>query len=164
MCLRSTLSMVSLPSSGNTNFWTSQRPLAMVRGLQRTSTCSTKYRCARSATVGVSADFTAGCTGSSPALMRAIIWAALRRAWSADTTPWRPTAIHLDFPVAQRKFPRAHGQHGRHPASSAVIDAVANAPVDAASNHGGFFENSRNGVASHARAHGAMADFLNARS
>ena len=53
MCLRSTSSLVSLPSSGNTNFWTNQRRLLMVRGLPRTSTCSTKYRYARSATVGV---------------------------------------------------------------------------------------------------------------
>ena len=45
-----------------------------------------------------------------------------------------------------------------------VIDAVSNALVDAASNDGGFFENSRHAEAIHARAHGAMADFVNARS
>ena len=45
-----------------------------------------------------------------------------------------------------------------------VIDAISNALVDAASNYGGFFENSRNAEAIYARAHDAMADFVNARS
>ncbi len=45
-----------------------------------------------------------------------------------------------------------------------VIDAISNALVDAASNYGGFFENSRNAEAIYARAHDAMADFLNAHS
>ena len=45
-----------------------------------------------------------------------------------------------------------------------VIDAVANALVDAASNYGGFFENSRNAEAIYAGAHGAMAEFVNAHS
>ncbi|MDE0206918.1 MAG: cysteine desulfurase-like protein [Candidatus Tectomicrobia bacterium] len=43
-----------------------------------------------------------------------------------------------------------------------VIDAVSKAMVEAASNYGGFFDDSRNAEAIHARAHGAMADFLNA--
>jgi len=30
-----------------------------------------------------------------------IIWAALRRAWSADTTPCRPIAIRLDLTPAR---------------------------------------------------------------
>ena len=45
-----------------------------------------------------------------------------------------------------------------------VIDAVSNALVEAASNHGGFFANSRNAEATYARAHDAMADFVNAHS
>ncbi len=45
-----------------------------------------------------------------------------------------------------------------------VVDAVADALVDAASNRDGFFENSRNAEAIHARAHRAMADFMHARS
>ena len=45
-----------------------------------------------------------------------------------------------------------------------VVDAVSNALVDAASNYGGFFENSRNAEAIWARAHDAMADFVNARA
>lgn len=45
-----------------------------------------------------------------------------------------------------------------------VVDAVSNALVDAASNYGGFFENSRNAESIYARAHDAMADFVNARS
>ena len=45
-----------------------------------------------------------------------------------------------------------------------VIDAITGALVDAASNYGGFFENSRNADAIYARAHDAMRDFVNARS
>ena len=45
-----------------------------------------------------------------------------------------------------------------------VVDAVSDALVDAASNYGGFFENSGNAEAIYARAHDAMAAFLNARS
>jgi len=45
-----------------------------------------------------------------------------------------------------------------------VVEAVSDALVDAASNYGGFFENSRNAEAIYADAHGAMADFVNARS
>ena len=45
-----------------------------------------------------------------------------------------------------------------------VIDAVSSALVDAASNYGGFFENSRNAEATYADAHGAMSDFVNADS
>ena len=45
-----------------------------------------------------------------------------------------------------------------------VVDAVSNALVEAASNYGGFFENSHNAEAIYAGAHEAMADFVNARS
>ena len=45
-----------------------------------------------------------------------------------------------------------------------VIDAVSNALVEAASNYGGFFASSRNAEAIYARAHDAMADFMNAHS
>ena len=45
-----------------------------------------------------------------------------------------------------------------------VVEAVSGALVNAASNYGGFFENSRNAEAIHARAHDAMAEFVNARS
>ena len=81
------------------------------------------------------------------------------------------------FPVdrVRREFPAlSRPQHDKprvfmdNPAGTQlpwrVIDAVSNAMVDAASNDGGFFENSRHAEAIHARAHGAMADFVNARS
>ena len=45
-----------------------------------------------------------------------------------------------------------------------VIEAVSSALVDAASNYGGFFENSRNAEAIYTDAHEAMADFVNAGS
>ncbi len=45
-----------------------------------------------------------------------------------------------------------------------VVDAVANAMVEAASNYGGYFEVSRNAEETCAAAHRAMADFVNARS
>lgn len=45
-----------------------------------------------------------------------------------------------------------------------VIDAVSAALLNAASNYGGYFENSHNAEAIYARAHGAMATFLNAPS
>ncbi|MCY4514492.1 MAG: cysteine desulfurase-like protein [Candidatus Tectomicrobia bacterium] len=45
-----------------------------------------------------------------------------------------------------------------------VVEAVSNALVDAASNYGGYFGNSLNAEAIYARAHSAMADFLNADS
>ena len=32
--------------------------------------------------------------------MRAIVPAALRRAWSAEITPWRPSVIRFDLPFA----------------------------------------------------------------
>ena len=82
-----------------------------------------------------------------------------------------------DFPIdrVRREFPalsRTHGGRPRvfmdNPAGTQlprrVVDAVSGALVDAASNYGGFFENSRNAEAVHARAHDAMADFVNARS
>jgi len=82
-----------------------------------------------------------------------------------------------DFPIdrVRREFPalsQAHGGRPRvfmdNPAGTQlprrVVDAVSGALVDAASNYGGFFENSRNAEAIHARAHDAMADFVNARS
>jgi cysteine desulfurase family protein (TIGR01976 family) len=81
------------------------------------------------------------------------------------------------FPIARvrREFPAlAQSHNGRprvfmdNPAGTQlprrVIDAVSNAMVDAASNYGGSFENSRNAEAIHARAHAAMAGFVNARS
>ena len=81
------------------------------------------------------------------------------------------------FPVdrVRREFPalsRPHNGRPRvfmdNPAGTQlprrVIDAVSNAMVDAASNDGGFFENSRHAEAIHARAHGAMAELVNAHS
>ena len=81
------------------------------------------------------------------------------------------------FPIdrVRREFPALSQSHdGRprvfmdNPAGTQlprrVVDAVSNALVNAASNYGGFFENSRNADAIYASAHGAMADFLNAHS
>ena len=81
------------------------------------------------------------------------------------------------FPIAhvRREFPALSLSHdGRNrvymdnPAGTQlprrVIDAVSNAMVNAASNYGGFFANSRDAEAIYARAHDAMADFVNARS
>ena len=81
------------------------------------------------------------------------------------------------FPIdrVRREFPalsRTHDGRPRvymdNPAGTQlprrVIDAVSNALVDAASNYGGFFENSRNAEAIYARAHDGMAEFVNARS
>ena len=60
-----------------------------VFGLQRTATCSSRYRAVSSPTVGPSANLKAigSGTGSSPALIRAMISAARRRASSAVNTP-----------------------------------------------------------------------------
>ena len=82
-----------------------------------------------------------------------------------------------DFPIdrVRREFPalsRSHDGRSRvymdNPAGTQlprrVVDAVSNALVDAASNYGGSFENSRNAEAIYARAHDAMAEFVNARS
>ena len=101
MCSRSTASIAILPRSGITNFFTSQRQVSTVRGLHRTWTCSTRYRSASSATVGAGAGLEASGSGSSPALMRAIIWVALARACSDVMTPWRPIATRFDFPPAR---------------------------------------------------------------
>ena len=81
------------------------------------------------------------------------------------------------FPIdrVRREFPalsRPHHDRPRvfmdNPAGTQlprqVIDAVCNAMVDAASNDGGFFENSRNAEAVHARAYRGVADFVNAGS
>ena len=81
------------------------------------------------------------------------------------------------FPIdlVRREFPAlSRSDNGRfrvymdNPAGTQlprrVIDAVSSALVDAASNYGGFFENSRNAEATYADAHGAMSDFVNARS
>ena len=81
------------------------------------------------------------------------------------------------FPIdrVRREFPALSQSHdGRprvfmdNPAGTQlprrVVDAVSNTLVDAASNYGGFFENSRNAEAIYASAHGAMADFVNADS
>ena len=82
-----------------------------------------------------------------------------------------------DFPIdrVRREFPalsRSHDGRPRvfmdNPAGTQlprrVIEAVSNALVDAASNYGGFFENSRNAESIYAGAHDAMADFVNAGS
>ena len=81
------------------------------------------------------------------------------------------------FPIdcVRREFPAlSQSRNGRprifmdNPAGTQlpqrVIDAVSNALVEAASNYGGFFANSRNAEAIYARAHDAMADFVNAHS
>ena len=68
-----------------------------VPGLQCSATCSLRWRAATSATVTVEADFP---PGSSPLIKRAMVSAALRRAWSAEITPWRPSVIRLDLPFA----------------------------------------------------------------
>ena len=81
------------------------------------------------------------------------------------------------FPIehVRREFPalsRTHDGRSRvymdNPAGTQlprrVVDAITGALVDAASNYGGFFENSRNAEAIYARAHDAMRDFVNARS
>ena len=81
------------------------------------------------------------------------------------------------FPIShvRRQFPalsRVHGDRPRvymdNPAGTQlprrVIDAVTNALVEAASNYGGFFANSRDAEAIYARAHDGMAEFVNAAS
>ena len=81
------------------------------------------------------------------------------------------------FPIdrVRREFPALSGTHdGRprvfmdNPAGTQlprrVVDAVANALMEAASNYGGYFEGSRNAEAIYAAAHRAMAEFVNARS
>ena len=81
------------------------------------------------------------------------------------------------FPIdrVRREFPAlSQSDNGRprvfmdNPAGTQlprrVVEAVSGALVHAASNYGGFFENSRNAEAIHARAHDAMAEFVNARS
>ena len=82
-----------------------------------------------------------------------------------------------DFPIdrVRREFPALSQSHdGRprvfmdNPAGTQlprrVVEAVSNALVDAASNYGGFFENSRTAEAIYSRSHDAMAAFVNARS
>ena len=81
------------------------------------------------------------------------------------------------FPIdrVRREFPAlSQSRNGRprifmdNPAGTQlprpVIDAISNALMEAASNYGGFFANSRNAEAIYARAHDAMADFVNAHS
>ena len=81
------------------------------------------------------------------------------------------------FPIdrVRREFPALSGTHGGRPRvfmdnpagtqlPRRVVDAVANALMEAASNYGGYFEGSRNAEAIYAAAHRAMADFVNARS
>ena len=81
------------------------------------------------------------------------------------------------FPIdrVRREFPalsRTHGDSPRvymdNPAGTQlprqVVDAVTSALVDAASNYGGFFANSRNAEAIYARAHDGMAEFMHAAS
>ena len=82
-----------------------------------------------------------------------------------------------DFPTdrVRREFPALSQTHGGRPRvfmdnpagtqlPRRVVEAVSNALVDAASNYGGFFENSHNAEAIYTRAHDAMAEFVNARS
>ena len=77
------------------------------------------------------------------------------------------------FPIARvrREFPALAQSHNGGPrvfvdtpAGTQLPRRVIDAMADAASNYGGFFENSRNAEAIHARAHAAMAGFANARS
>ena len=76
--------------------------------------------------------------------------------------------VRREFPALSRS--RGSGPHVfmDNPAGTQlprrVVDAVANALVEAASNYGGHFDGSRNAEAIHAAAHRAMADFANARS
>ena len=80
------------------------------------------------------------------------------------------------FPIdrVRREFPAlSQSDNGRprvfmdNPAGTQlprrVVEAVSGALVDAASNYGGFFENSRNAEAIYASAHDAAAEFVNAR-
>ena len=82
-----------------------------------------------------------------------------------------------DFPIdrVRREFPAlSQSDNGRprvfmdNPAGTQlprrVVKAVSGALVNAASNYGGFFENSHNAEAIYTRAHDAMAEFVNARS
>ena len=81
------------------------------------------------------------------------------------------------FPIdrVRREFPAlSQSDNGRprvfmdNPAGTQlprrVVEAVSGALVDAASNYGGFFENSHNAEAIYTRAHDAMAEFVNAGS
>ena len=80
------------------------RYIRAVLGLQRTATCSSIHRRARSPTVGPPPGPASrgSAAGSSPALMRAMISAARLRASSAVTTPWRPTVTRFAaFPAAR---------------------------------------------------------------
>ena len=74
------------------------------------------------------------------------------------------------FPIdrVRREFPALSLTHGDSPRvymdnpagtqlPRRVVDAVTSALVDAASNYGGFFANSRNAEAIYARAHDGMA-------
>ena len=76
--------------------------------------------------------------------------------------------VRGQFPALSRSHDGASRIYLDNPAGTQlprrVIDAVANALVDAASNYGGFFENSRNAEAIYAGAHAAMAEFVNAHS
>ena len=76
--------------------------------------------------------------------------------------------VRREFPALSRRQDGSPRVYMDNPAGTQipqrVVDAVSNAMVEAASNYGGFFEDSRNAEAIHARAHGAMADFVNAAS
>ena len=76
--------------------------------------------------------------------------------------------VRQEFPALSRTHDGRPRVYMDNPAGTQlprrVIDAVSNALVDAASNYGGFFENSRNAEAIYARAHDGMAEFVNARS
>ena len=76
--------------------------------------------------------------------------------------------VRREFPALSRSRNGATRVFMDNPAGTQlprrVVDAVAGALVDAASNYGGFFENSRDAEAIYARAHDAMADFVNAHS
>ena len=91
----------TLAELGRMYLRSTQRTRYAVLALQRTSTCSVRYRSATSATVGpIGARFGAA-TAASPDLIRAMISAARWRACSAVITPWRPTVTRLDRPRAR---------------------------------------------------------------
>ena len=102
MCSRSTASIASAPQFGQYEF--GDQPSI---GFRRSRLAADRDMLRKVALGEVPrpsarrADADGAGEGSSPALMRAISMAALRRAWSAEITPWRPTAIRVDFPWAR---------------------------------------------------------------
>ena len=82
--------------------------------------------------------------------------------------PFPIDRVRREFPALSRTHDGRPRVYMDNPAGTQlprrVVDAVSNALVDAASNYGGFFANSRNAEAIYAAAHRAMAEFVNARS